>query len=118
LFIFAISAAKEALDDIARHKADEKANKRPYYVVDGDRLRLVRSEDIRVGDLVYIREDEEIPCDLLLVKTADADGECFIQVHISPFPIIQSISPFLQRLRTLMAKVISNPALASVERRA
>ena len=40
--------------------------------------RDLRMEKIEVGDIVYLREDEQVPCDLVLLKSSGADGSCFI----------------------------------------
>ena len=54
LFIFAVSALKEAIDDYGRYKADKAANERMYTVVrDGRRVRLP-SAAIHVGDMLEI----------------------------------------------------------------
>lgn len=37
------------------------------------------SGEIRVGDIVRLQEDEEIPCDLFLLSCSDEKGNCFIQ---------------------------------------
>lgn len=55
IFIFAVSATKEALDDISRAKADEKANSRKYYVYENGVKVQKRSEELRVGDIVWLQ---------------------------------------------------------------
>lgn len=35
-------------------------------------------EDINVGDLLYIEKDEDIPADLLLLKSSLDTGMCFV----------------------------------------
>jgi len=41
----------------------------------------VMSRDIRVGDIVYLKANDELPCDLVLLSSADPKGNCFIQVR-------------------------------------
>jgi phospholipid-translocating ATPase len=56
IFIFSISAAKEALDDLSRAKADEKANSRVYHVYDVNGMRTKKkSQDLKVGDIMWIK---------------------------------------------------------------
>lgn len=38
----------------------------------------IKCEDIVQGDLVKASRDCDVPCDLVLLKTSDADGKCFI----------------------------------------
>lgn len=58
----------------------------------GDLLVEIQSQDIRVGDIVYIslsfwnevffiprRRNEEIPCDLVLLCSSDSNGHSYIQ---------------------------------------
>jgi magnesium-transporting ATPase (P-type) len=76
--IFAISAFKEAIDDYYRYKGDKDANTRKYWIlspVAGGKIQIA-AEDIRVGDLIYLRENDEVPCDLVILKTADAETHC------------------------------------------
>lgn len=37
------------------------------------------SEDILIGDLVRVRKDEAIPCDMVLLQSADERGRCYIE---------------------------------------
>ena len=76
--IFAISALKEAVDDYNRYKNDRAANLRKFWILSpatGGKTQ-VSAESIRVGDLLYLRENDEVPCDLVILKTADADTHC------------------------------------------
>jgi len=79
-FIFSLTAAKEAADDYFRYKADKKANERPGYVIRHGVKMTTASQDISVGDLVYLENNCEAPCDLVILKTSDENGGCFIQV--------------------------------------
>lgn len=38
----------------------------------------IKCEDILQGDLVKASRDCDVPCDLLLLKTSDSDGKCFV----------------------------------------
>ena len=40
---------------------------------------MIQSQDIRIGDVVRISEGEQIPCDLCLLATSEADGTCLVQ---------------------------------------
>ncbi|OVA00359.1 Cation-transporting P-type ATPase [Macleaya cordata] len=41
--------------------------------------RLVQAQDIRVGNIVWLRENDEVPCDLVLIGTSDPQGICYIE---------------------------------------
>lgn len=38
----------------------------------------IKCEDILRGDLVKASRDCDVPCDLLLLKTSDPDGKCYV----------------------------------------
>lgn len=82
IVIFAISAAKEATDDWGRRNEDRAANERLVTVyrntTTGYTKMEVQSQFVEVGDVLYLREDEQVPCDILLLKSSGADGSCFI----------------------------------------
>jgi len=81
--IFAFSGVKEALDDYGRYKADKLVNKNSIKIsknVNGDRKVVVsESQEIKVGDIVYLTEGDDVPSDLVLLKSSYPDGHCFIQ---------------------------------------
>lgn len=88
-FVFALSAAKEAYDDYGRHKADKAANSRKVRLLLSDQraggqsgtFEDIESHRIRVGDLIMVRRDEEVPADLFLLKTSAADGGLACQIE-------------------------------------
>lgn len=106
------AACRELLDDIGRRRADRAANEREYIVMRNGGPSLVRcacasarcrapdvtlcvccvcvcvgaqvqSQYIAVGDVVCVREDQEFPCDLVVLSTSDKAGNCYIQVRCS-----------------------------------
>ena len=88
-------------DDISRHYQDNKINSRLCNVFREGKRKKIHSKcvsriasrlrlstcslqnmcncrrDIKVGDLVLVEEDGEIPSDLMLLKTSDASGKCY-----------------------------------------
>lgn len=77
--IFAVTAVKEAIDDWGRARADAIANSRKYTVLRGGKRSDVESKTIAVGDIVQLKCDEEVPCDLVLLSTSDPKGIAYIQ---------------------------------------
>ncbi|KAI8008278.1 Phospholipid-transporting ATPase 2 [Camellia lanceoleosa] len=39
----------------------------------------VQAQDIRVGNIVWLRENDEVPCDLVLIGTSDPQGLCYVE---------------------------------------
>lgn len=79
IFIFAVSATKEAWDDYNRYLSDKKANEREVWIVRHGVKKLIQAQDIRVGNIVWLRENDEAPCDLVLLGTSDPQGVCYIE---------------------------------------
>lgn len=38
----------------------------------------IKSHSIRVGDIVMVKCDEEIPCDMVLISTSSSNGQCHV----------------------------------------
>ncbi len=80
IVIFAISGLKEAVDDTRRYRADQLANERSVSVLRDGAWRECKSEELLVGDIVRVSEDEEIPADFVLLKSAENEaGSAYIQ---------------------------------------
>ena len=76
IVIFAVTMIKEAFDDIGRRRADAKANARLVWVSrDSAPFEQMPASDIRVGDLVRVRDGEEVPADLLLLRAVGLDED-------------------------------------------
>ena len=90
---------KEAYDDYKRNLRDREANSARYLVLasgassssdeeelshsllEGDfpPTRSIPSSSIRVGDLVLLEKNQRVPADLILLRTSDSSGTCFIR---------------------------------------
>jgi phospholipid-translocating ATPase len=75
---------KEAYDDYKRHLRDQEANSQKYLILtppadDGPPTRAVPSSSLRVGDLVHLEKNQRVPADLVLLRTSDGSGTCFIR---------------------------------------
>ena len=47
-----LTLAKEAYDDLKRYKRDKESNSSEYRMLRAGQLRLIKSQDIRVGDII------------------------------------------------------------------
>ncbi|KHG01209.1 Phospholipid-transporting ATPase 2 -like protein [Gossypium arboreum] len=79
IFIFAVSASKEAWDDYNRYLSDKKANEKLVWVVRQGIRKQIQAQDIHVGNIVWLRENDEVPCDLVLIGTSDPQGLCYVE---------------------------------------
>ncbi|KAH9615990.1 hypothetical protein KSS87_005366 [Heliosperma pusillum] len=79
IFIFAVSATKEAWDDYNRYLSDKNANEKQVWVVKHGIRKHIEAQDIFVGNIVWLRENDEVPCDLVLLGTSDSQGVCYVE---------------------------------------
>lgn len=93
-FVLCVTMGKEAYDDYKRNLRDREANSARYLVLepasassshahahhdDGPHTRSVPSSALRVGDLVLLEKNQRVPADLVLLRTSDQSGTCFIR---------------------------------------
>jgi phospholipid-transporting ATPase len=77
--VLTISAIKEAVEDIARHRQDREVNNRVVAVLRGGVEMDVQWQNVRVGDLVKVVKDQFIPCDLVMLSSSEEQGSCYIE---------------------------------------
>lgn len=75
---------KEAYDDYKRNLRDREANSQKYLTLvpssdSGPHTRSVPSSSLQVGDLVVLEKNQRVPADMVLLRTSDASGTCFIR---------------------------------------
>ena len=85
-----VTIGKEAYDDYKRNLRDREANSQKYLVLEpasysgsapdgGPHTRAVPSSSLSVGDLVLLEKNDRVPADLVLLRTSDSSGTCFIR---------------------------------------
>ena len=65
---------------IFRHKEDNRANRRKMSRIRKDEMRVMTSENIQVGDILYLTEDQEVPCDVIVLSSSH-EHVCFHLNH-------------------------------------
>ncbi|EED77014.1 predicted protein, partial [Postia placenta Mad-698-R] len=92
-FVLCVTMGKEAYDDYKRNLRDREANSARYLILeatpsssssqrdeaDRPHTRSVPSSALRVGDLVLLEKNQRVPADLVLLRTSDHSGTCFIR---------------------------------------
>ncbi|EDW00129.1 GH12697 [Drosophila grimshawi] len=78
VFVIAVTAAKQAYEDILRYRTDNVVNRSPVTVIQNGVEAIIQSQNVAPGDLVVVERDCDVPCDLLLLRTTDPHGKCFI----------------------------------------
>ncbi|XP_055018989.1 LOW QUALITY PROTEIN: phospholipid-transporting ATPase IH [Boleophthalmus pectinirostris] len=77
-FVITVTAIKQGYEDWLRHKADNSINQSPVHVIHNGKVTRKQSRKLRVGDVVFVKEDETFPCDLILLSSSRPDGTCFV----------------------------------------
>lgn len=72
------SSPRSSHDD---HLEDEEHDNpdAPMHPSTGPQTRAIPSSKIRVGDLVFLEKNQRVPADMVLLRTSDASGTCFIR---------------------------------------
>ncbi|CAA0836192.1 Phospholipid-transporting ATPase 1 [Striga hermonthica] len=79
LFVLTVTAVKDGYEDWRRHRSDRNENNREALVLQSDEFHPKRWKMIQAGEVVKIRSDETIPCDMVLLGTNDPSGIAYIQ---------------------------------------
>ncbi|XP_071440397.1 phospholipid-transporting ATPase IF-like [Hetaerina americana] len=99
VFVILITAVKQGYEDWLRHKFDAKVNSAPAVKIDSNGKRqFVECSSLTVGDIIRVENEEDLPCDMILlvssrkdgkayVTTANLDGETSLTTLQSPEPI-------------------------------
>ncbi|XP_019177695.1 PREDICTED: phospholipid-transporting ATPase 2-like isoform X3 [Ipomoea nil] len=77
--IFAVSATKEAYDDHNRYLCDKKANEKEVWVVQHGFKKQIQAQDVHVGNIVWLCENDAVPCDLVLIGSSNPQGLCYVE---------------------------------------
>ena len=87
-----LGVIKELIGELTRYNSDKEVNNTPVvrmalpgsrlYAGSGSREILfenIRLADVKVGDILKIEDDKQVPADCILLKVADNKPECFVK---------------------------------------
>ena len=78
-FIIFISALKDLFEDLKRHKSDHQENNKKIKVLRNFEFRETIWENLNVGDIINLNQDEYFPADVLILRSSEPKGVCFIE---------------------------------------
>ena len=78
VIILVFTMVKEAIEDYSRYKQDKEMNQRKSLEVTNKGENIVMWENIRMGQTIKINKNEEIPADVLLIKSCKSNGIVYV----------------------------------------
>ena len=70
---------REAIDDFRRFQRDKEVNSSKYVKLSHAGKTMINSSDIKVGDIILVDKGSRVPADMVLLRTTEQSGSCFIR---------------------------------------
>uniref|UniRef100_A0A131YPH1 Phospholipid-transporting ATPase n=1 Tax=Rhipicephalus appendiculatus TaxID=34631 RepID=A0A131YPH1_RHIAP len=78
-FVLAVTLIREFIDDCRRYARDREVNSQKFQKLTANGVACIPSSDIRVSDLIIIEKNQRVPADMVLLRTTEKSGSCFIR---------------------------------------
>ncbi|RNF18806.1 phospholipid-transporting ATPase 1-like protein [Trypanosoma conorhini] len=78
VFVVGVAMIKEGVEEVKRHRADNKANSVEVEVLVNGEVVKVPSRHLRAGDVVRVHNGDELRADLLFLSSHSEEGQVFI----------------------------------------
>jgi len=66
-----VGVIKEFIDDMFRYNKDKELNNKRVTIVRNGALKDISSQQLHVGDIVYLREEEQVRADMVIIKSSN-----------------------------------------------
>lgn len=79
--VVGVSMIKDIIEDHSRYKSDQEENDRESHcdALGQTQFSDVPARDIKVGCFVKVKNDENFPCDLIVLNTSLPKGICYVE---------------------------------------
>ncbi|XP_040564525.1 phospholipid-transporting ATPase VD isoform X2 [Lepeophtheirus salmonis] len=83
IFVLGFTAIKDLFEDRRRYQSDKRINNSTCRVYKSSMGRYKKTywKDVKVGDIVHLSCNEQIPADILLLRSSDEYGLCYIDTQ-------------------------------------
>ncbi|XP_070387074.1 probable phospholipid-transporting ATPase IIB isoform X3 [Dermacentor albipictus] len=78
-FVLTVTLIRECIDDCRRYARDREVNSQKFQKLTANGVTYIPSSDIRVSDLIIIEKNQRVPADMVLLRTTEKNGSCFIR---------------------------------------
>ncbi|XP_061881093.1 phospholipid-transporting ATPase ID-like [Entelurus aequoreus] len=119
VLVLSVTAAKDATDDLNRHRSDNQVNNRKVQVLIDGKLRSEKWMSVQVGDIIKLENNQFVTADLLLlssseplnlvyIETAELDGETNLKVR-QALPVTGDLGDDVNKLADFNGEVHCEP---------
>lgn len=81
VFVLGVTAVKDIFEDRRRYRSDKRVNNSSCRVYNRTESRFIKInwKDVKVGDIVHLSVNESVPADILILRTSDEQGLCYVE---------------------------------------